>query len=77
MLKSKIDVNYNNNIDFLRAISVLAVLVYHLEIFLFDKQILRGGFLGVDVFFLILKGEVSVRLLGGLLFAFAYRRSFC
>jgi peptidoglycan/LPS O-acetylase OafA/YrhL len=53
MLKSKIDINYNNNIDFLRAISVLAVLVYHLEIFFFDKQILRGGFLGVDIFFLI------------------------
>ena len=39
---------YRFEIDGLRAISVIAVIIYHL-----NKQWLPGGFLGVDIFFVI------------------------
>ena len=40
--------NYKKNIDGLRAISVLAVIIFHL-----DSKFLPGGFMGVDIFFVI------------------------
>ena len=42
------NVNYRPEIDSLRAASVIAVILFHLEIFN-----VSGGFLGVDVFFVI------------------------
>lgn len=45
--------NYNQNIQVLRAISVIAVLIYHLNLLIDSYRIFPGGFLGVDVFFLI------------------------
>jgi peptidoglycan/LPS O-acetylase OafA/YrhL len=44
---------YEPQIDGLRAISVLSVIIYHLNIFFLNKKILPGGFLGVDFFFII------------------------
>ncbi len=44
---------YRKEIDGLRAIAILGVIFYHLEIFLNGKQLLPGGFLGVDIFFVV------------------------
>lgn len=44
---------YRPEIDGLRAISVFAVVIFHAEFFWRGKQILPGGYLGVDVFFVI------------------------
>lgn len=41
-------IQYRPSIDGMRAIAVLAVLIFHL-----DKSLLPGGFVGVDVFFVI------------------------
>jgi len=46
-------INYRPEIDGLRAIAVIAVIIYHAQISLFDFQLFQGGFLGVDIFFVI------------------------
>ncbi|WP_375208358.1 acyltransferase family protein [Hyphomonas jannaschiana] len=44
---------YRREIDGLRAIAVLSVVIYHCDIFLNERQIFPGGYLGVDIFFVI------------------------
>ena len=76
---SKLQVNtksyYRPEIDGLRALAVLAVIIYHLDGFL------RQGFLGVDMFFVISGYVVSLSLINNhdtnwktYLFAFYKRR---
>ena len=53
--------NYNPEIDGLRAIAVLTVILYHIEIIFFDNIISKSGFIGVDIF-IVISGFVITRL---------------
>lgn len=44
---------YRPEIDGLRAIAVVAVILYHADLDFFGTNLLSGGFLGVDIFFVI------------------------
>ena len=48
-----IKLNYRPEIDALRALAVIAVILYHAKVFLFGYLIFPGGFLGVDIFFFL------------------------
>jgi peptidoglycan/LPS O-acetylase OafA/YrhL len=45
--------SYRPEIDGLRAIAVFSVIFYHADLQLFGKKLFSGGFLGVDIFFVI------------------------
>lgn len=51
-MKSSI-LKYRPEVDGLRAIAVVAVIIYHAQIRILEKLLLPGGFLGVDIFFVI------------------------
>ena len=46
-------ITYRPEIDGLRAIAVGAVILYHAQINIFGHQLFKGGFIGVDIFFVI------------------------
>ena len=46
-------INYRPEIDGLRAIAVGVVILYHADLFIFGYQPFQGGFIGVDIFFII------------------------
>jgi peptidoglycan/LPS O-acetylase OafA/YrhL len=46
-------IKYRKEINGLRAIAILAVIIYHANFTIFNKTFLSGGFLGVDIFFVI------------------------
>ena len=46
-------INYRPEIDGLRCLAVISVIIYHAKISINDYRILKGGFLGVDIFFVI------------------------
>ena len=46
-------INYRPEIDGLRAISVFAVIFYHANFIIYGNFFFQGGFLGVDIFFVI------------------------
>lgn len=46
-------ITYRPEIDGLRAISILAAIIYQSNFFLFGDHFFKGGFIGVDIFFVI------------------------
>ena len=46
-------IQYRPEIDGLRAIAVVSVIIYHADILINGHKMLAGGFFGVDVFFVI------------------------
>jgi len=48
-----VKLTYRPEIDGLRAIAVFSVIFYHANFVIFNKSLFSGGFLGVDIFFVI------------------------
>ena len=48
-----IKLTYRPEIDGLRALAVVSVIIYHVEFFFLESKVLQGGFIGVDIFFVI------------------------
>ena len=73
-------INYRPEIDGLRAIAVIAVIFYHAQINIFGYQPFKGGFIGVDIFFVISGYLISsiilkeLNLTGNFSFKFFYER---
>ena len=47
------NITYRPEVDGLRAIAVVSVILYHAQITIFGYQPFKGGFIGVDIFFVI------------------------
>ena len=60
MIQSKL--SYRAEIDGLRAIAVVSVILYHAQMVLFGRDWFEGGFIGVDIFFVI-SGYLITRII--------------
>ena len=52
-IRMHMSINYRPDIDGLRAIAVVSVIFYHADNSIKNLKILSGGFVGVDIFFVI------------------------
>ena len=57
---------YRPEIDGLRALAVTAVVLFHSEVLIFGEKVFNGGFIGVDIFFVISGYLISGIILGEL-----------
>ena len=53
---------YRAEIDGLRAVAVVSVILYHAKIVILDRDWFEGGFIGVDIFFVI-SGYLLTRII--------------
>jgi len=58
-----VNIKYRAEIDGLRAIAVFSVIIYHANIKFFNHHLFQGGFLGVDIFFVISGYLISLLIL--------------
>lgn len=60
---------YRKELDGLRALAVIPVVIYHAKLFLFGRMLFPGGFFGVDVFFVLsgflITSILMIQLSGG------------
>ena len=61
---------YRPEIDGLRAIAVISIIFYHARLVLYGKNYFSGGFLGIDIFFVISGYLITYLILIDLLFKF-------
>jgi peptidoglycan/LPS O-acetylase OafA/YrhL len=54
--------SYRAEVDGLRAIAVVSVILYHAQMVLFGSDWFEGGFIGVDIFFVI-SGYLITRII--------------
>ena len=54
--------SYRAEIDGLRAIAIISVILYHAQMVLFGMDWFEGGFIGVDIFFVI-SGYLITRII--------------
>lgn len=64
----KMKIAYRPEIDGLRGLAVLSVVFYHAKISIFDTIIFKGGYVGVDIFFVISGYLISSIILKELIF---------
>ena len=66
------NLKYRPEIDGLRAIAVISIIFYHSRLLLFGKNYFSGGYLGIDIFFVI-SGYLITSLI---LIDLAYKNNF-
>ena len=59
---NKFKISYRPEIDGLRAIAVISIILYHTKIVLNNTDWFEGGFIGVDIFFVI-SGYLITRII--------------
>ena len=59
---SRLNLSYRTEVDGLRAVAVASVILYHAQMVVFGSDWFEGGYIGVDVFFVI-SGYLITRII--------------